>query len=278
MFKASICCGEKVLKVTPISKFLSGRLLFWREAQFSGKAQRVMDDSMCFCVLRYRGGDCCCLENVLERKVGQVLRPERCLRAKHDQARGVERSQETCEDRRSHTGAIHNDGLETVLKQCPLERLCQRQAVAEQQNPWLVAVTAVPFLGGDVSASSPQQSRAPLLEAGSVRDKRFAHHAGSHGRVREWINQNEAAGSAACGVRVKKKRLTRLDFHFRDTVHFQAFGGLAFEAIHVDAMKNPANASLDQSGGLFQKKRLSDQKRILVKPNQRGGKVARDRG
>src|SRR5207245_6670686 len=132
-----------------------------------------------------------------------------CIRAKHDQARGVERSQEPCEHRRSHAGAIHNDGLETALKQCPLERLCQRQAVAEQQNPWLVAVTEVPFLRREVSGCGHTRSGVPLLEARRVRDKRFADHAGSHGGVREWINQNEAAGSTARGVRDRES--TRLN-------------------------------------------------------------------
>src|SRR5437870_13306870 len=95
MFKASLCCEEKVLKATFISKFLSGRLVFWRKAQFSGKAPRVLDElrTIGVCVLLYRGRDLCCLANVLGRKLGQVFRRWGCIRAKDDQARGGDRSQ-----------------------------------------------------------------------------------------------------------------------------------------------------------------------------------------
>src|SRR5947209_17536158 len=129
-----------------------------------------------------------------------------------------------------------------------------------------------PFLRCEVAGSGPKRAVVQIGEVRRVREKRVADHTGSRGGVREWINHNEAAGSTARGVSVKKKRLTRLDLHFRDTVHFQSFGGLVFEAVHVDAMKNPANAGLDRSRGLFQKKRLFDPKRIHVKPDHRGGK------
>src|SRR5690242_10193776 len=92
------------------------------------------------------------------------------------------------------------------------------------------------------------------------------------------IDQNETARRAILLVRVKKERQRRLDFHFRDVVHFQLLGGPFFERVHVDAEMNPSDARANGARGVLQQIILVHVQLIGVHPDELPAEFIAHRG
>ena len=104
---------------------------------------------------------------------------------------------------------------------------------------------------------------------GSALADATAYHTGGGSGIGCGVDQDEAAGGAVVGVRIKKNRAGRRYLYDSNVVHTQGVDRLLLKSLHVDAVKDAGGASAERLRAVLEQVRLVTYQWRFVEPDKR---------
>ena len=144
--------------------------------------------------------------------------------------------------------------FETLVEEKTLEARPKRGPALEQKHRGQMPVTVVAILRSNGRAGRSEQIGILSKRIGSPLCKRiFLNHPCADGRVRDGVDQDEAARCSISRIWIKKERDVCLELYRSNFIHLQLNGRFVRQRVDVDAIVDLDRSDLCLTNGVFDK-------------------------